>query len=50
MGLKVGFMGLGIMGQPMALNIAKAGYELTVYDRSQEKTAPPIGRRSNRRA
>jgi 3-hydroxyisobutyrate dehydrogenase-like beta-hydroxyacid dehydrogenase len=40
MALKVGFMGLGIMGQPMALNIVKAGYELTVYNRSQEKTAP----------
>lgn len=37
---KVGFMGLGIMGQPMALNIARAGYELIVYNRSKNKTAP----------
>jgi 3-hydroxyisobutyrate dehydrogenase-like beta-hydroxyacid dehydrogenase len=37
---KVGFIGLGIMGQPMAHNIAKAGYELTVYNRSPEKTEP----------
>lgn len=37
---KIGFMGLGIMGQPMAQNIAKAGYELTVYNRSPAKTEP----------
>ncbi|MCU0914810.1 MAG: 2-hydroxy-3-oxopropionate reductase [Planctomycetes bacterium] len=29
---KIGFIGLGIMGKPMALNLLKAGYELTVYD------------------
>lgn len=29
---KVGFIGLGIMGKPMALNLLKAGYELTVFD------------------
>jgi 2-hydroxy-3-oxopropionate reductase len=29
---KIGFIGLGIMGRPMALNLIKAGYELTVYD------------------
>jgi 2-hydroxy-3-oxopropionate reductase len=29
---KIGFIGLGIMGKPMAMNILKAGYELTVYD------------------
>lgn len=32
---KVGFIGLGIMGKPMAKNIKKAGYELTVYDHHQ---------------
>ncbi len=31
----VGFIGLGIMGRPMAENVRKAGHELTVYDRSQ---------------
>jgi len=40
MALKVGFIGLGIMGQPMAQNIAKGGYELTVYNRSSEKAKP----------
>ena len=29
---QIGFIGLGIMGKPMAQNLLKAGYELTVYD------------------
>ncbi len=29
---KIGFIGLGIMGKPMALNLIKAGYNLVVYD------------------
>lgn len=29
---KIGFIGLGIMGKPMALNLIKAGHELVVYD------------------
>ena len=29
---KIGFVGLGIMGKPMARNLLKAGYNLTVYD------------------
>jgi 2-hydroxy-3-oxopropionate reductase len=34
---KVGFIGLGIMGKPMARNLMEAGYELTVHNRSPEK-------------
>jgi 3-hydroxyisobutyrate dehydrogenase-like beta-hydroxyacid dehydrogenase len=34
----MGFIGLGIMGQPMALNLLKAGHKLTVYNRSAGKT------------
>ena len=30
--MKVGFVGLGIMGRPMAKNLVKAGYELVVFD------------------
>lgn len=30
--LKVGFIGLGIMGNPMCMNLLKAGIDLTVYD------------------
>lgn len=29
---KIGFIGLGIMGKPMAKNLVNAGYDLTVYD------------------
>jgi 2-hydroxy-3-oxopropionate reductase len=35
-GAPVGFIGLGIMGKPMARNLAKAGYELVVYNRSRD--------------
>lgn len=30
--MKVGFIGLGVMGQKMATNVVKAGFDLTVYD------------------
>ena len=30
--MKVGFIGIGVMGWPMAANIAKAGHDLTVFD------------------
>jgi len=30
--MKIGFIGLGIMGKPMAKNLIKAGYKLKVYD------------------
>src|SRR3954449_12308263 len=33
----VGFVGLGIMGSRQAANLAKAGYELTVYNRTRER-------------
>jgi len=34
---RVGFVGLGIMGKPMATNLMDAGYNLTVHNRSPEK-------------
>ena len=34
---KIGFVGLGIMGMPMARNLMAAGYELVVYNRSRGK-------------
>ena len=34
---KIGFIGLGIMGQTMAANIIKSGYELMVYNRTPGK-------------
>jgi 3-hydroxyisobutyrate dehydrogenase-like beta-hydroxyacid dehydrogenase len=33
----VGFIGLGIMGSRQAANLARAGFELTVYNRTREK-------------
>ncbi|PWG60300.1 2-hydroxy-3-oxopropionate reductase [Bifidobacterium catulorum] len=33
--MKVGFVGLGIMGKPMAHNVLKAGYTVIAYDRNQ---------------
>ncbi len=35
---KIGFIGLGNMGNPMARNLEKAGFPLSVYNRSKEKT------------
>ena len=37
MSTKVGFIGLGIMGAPMAKNLISAGFDVTVYNRSQAK-------------
>lgn len=34
--MKVGFIGLGNMGNPMAANVLKAGHNLTVYDLRRE--------------
>ena len=33
---RIGFVGLGIMGSRMAANLRRAGYELTVYNRTRE--------------
>ena len=35
--LKIGFIGLGNMGVGMAVSLVKAGHEVTVYNRSQDK-------------
>ncbi len=34
---KIGFIGLGVMGKPMVLNLLKAGYPLTVWNRTRSK-------------
>ncbi len=39
---KVGFIGTGIMGLPMALNVIRAGYPVWVFARTQEKALPLI--------
>ena len=35
--MKVTFIGLGMMGKPMAINLVKAGHQVTVINRSQQK-------------
>ena len=39
----VGFIGLGIMGRPMAKNLLKAGYPLVVHSRSQGPVQELVG-------
>ena len=38
--MKVGFIGLGRMGEGMAANLLKAGHEVTVYNRTRAKAEP----------
>jgi 3-hydroxyisobutyrate dehydrogenase-like beta-hydroxyacid dehydrogenase len=38
--MRVGFLGLGIMGVPMARHLLAAGHELTVYNRTAARAAP----------
>ena len=40
MGKKIGFIGLGTMGQPMASNLLDAGHALQVYDVDQSRMQP----------
>ncbi len=35
--MKVAFIGMGAMGAPMALNLLKAGYDVTVHNRTRDK-------------
>ena len=38
----IGFIGLGIMGRPMALNLIKAGYQLQVFARGPKAAQPLV--------
>lgn len=40
--MKIGFLGLGKMGTPMALRLIAAGHELRVWNRSEARTEPLI--------
>jgi 3-hydroxyisobutyrate dehydrogenase-like beta-hydroxyacid dehydrogenase len=40
--MRIGFLGLGNMGTPMALRLLAAGYELSVWNRTEERTKPLI--------
>tara|TARA_B100001142_G_scaffold14493_1_gene13712 strand:- start:536 stop:1408 length:873 start_codon:yes stop_codon:yes gene_type:complete len=37
---KIGFIGIGLMGLPMAKNLLKAGYELKAFNRTESKAEP----------
>ena len=37
--MKLGYIGIGLMGKPMALRLLAAGHEVTVWNRSKEKLA-----------
>ncbi|MEG3617832.1 NAD(P)-dependent oxidoreductase [Magnetovibrio sp. PR-2] len=39
---KIAFLGLGLMGRGMALNLIKAGYDVTVWNRSSDKLKPLV--------
>jgi 3-hydroxyisobutyrate dehydrogenase len=39
---RIGFIGLGLMGQGMSKNLVKAGYEVTVWNRTKSKVEPLI--------
>lgn len=41
---RVGFIGLGVMGAPMAGHLLTAGFEVSCFNRSPEKTAPLVSR------
>ena len=38
MSTRVGFIGLGLMGRPMSLNLLKAGFPVTVWNRTRSRT------------
>ena len=40
--MKIGFIGLGIMGKPMSKNLMKAGHELVVFDLNQDAVAEVV--------
>jgi 3-hydroxyisobutyrate dehydrogenase len=40
--VKIGFVGLGNMGRPMAERLIRTGWDLTVYNRTRAKTAPLV--------
>src|SRR5260370_29670769 len=41
--MKIGFIGLGIMGSRMAANLQKHGYALVVFNRTRAKAEPLLG-------
>jgi 3-hydroxyisobutyrate dehydrogenase len=40
--MKLGFVGIGLMGKPMVLRLLDAGHEVAVWNRSRDKLAPVV--------
>src|SRR5215472_11867355 len=40
--MRVGFVGLGVMGQPMAINLARAGWRPLVWNRTPARAVPVV--------
>ena len=40
--MKLGYIGVGLMGKPMVLRLLAAGHEVTVWNRSRDKLAPVV--------
>ncbi len=50
MASRVAFLGLGVMGYPMAGHLARAGHEVTVYNRSADKASKWVAQHGGRAA
>jgi len=40
--MKLGFIGIGLMGRPMTLRLLAAGHQVTVWNRNRDKLAPVL--------
>src|SRR5215210_3560108 len=47
---KVAFIGLGVMGFPMAGHLARAGHDVTVFNRTTARAEEWVGRHGGKRA
>ena len=45
--MKIGFIGLGSVGSGMAMNLLKAGHDVTVYNRTRAKAEALIAKGAN---
>lgn len=48
--MKIGFIGLGAMGKPMAINVVSAGYDVTVFDINKDAVAELVQKGSKEAA
>ena len=46
--MKLGFIGIGLMGKPMALRLLAAGHEVSVWNRSAQKLEPVLAKGAKR--